>query len=93
MTAFSNAHRTSSNRHRMDHDARIQAAIDDLKSQTRTNIVATARKYKFVRETLLKRFRGETGSNQDVTSYSRKLLRVVTKTAHRYSGGGSYCVR
>ena len=56
----------------MDHDARIQAAIDDLKSQSRKNIAVTARKYKVARETLSKRFRGEIGSNQDATSYSRK---------------------
>src|ERR1700744_1718578 len=74
MNAFCNPHRPSSKYHRMDHDARIQAAIDDLESQSRKNIAAIARKYKVARETLSKRFRGETGSNRDATSYSRKQL-------------------
>ena len=47
----------------MDLDARIKAAINDLKSQSRTNFAATARKYRVARETLLKRFRGEIGLN------------------------------
>jgi hypothetical protein len=36
----------------MDHNARIQAAIDDLRSQKRTNISATAKKWEVARETL-----------------------------------------
>jgi ActR/RegA family two-component response regulator len=47
----------------MDHEARIQAAIDDLKSQERTNVAATARKYNVARRTLTHRFKGETGLN------------------------------
>ena len=58
----------------MDHDARIQAAIDDLRSQKRTNIAATAKNWDIARETLSKRFRGETGPNKEATSYSRKQL-------------------
>jgi DDE superfamily endonuclease/Tc5 transposase DNA-binding domain len=58
----------------MDHNARIQAAIDDLKSQNRTNFAATARKYQVERTTLAKRFRGETGTIRDATSYTRKQL-------------------
>ena len=56
----------------MDHDARIQAAIDDLNSQSRTNFAATARRWKVERTTLAKRYRGKTGTNRDATSYSRK---------------------
>jgi AraC-like DNA-binding protein len=59
---------------RMDHNARIATAITELESQNRPNIAATARKWKIARETLSKRFRGTTGSNQDATSYSRKRL-------------------
>ena len=58
----------------MDYDARILTAITDLESQDRPNIAATARKHQVARETLSKRFRGETGSNRDATSYSRKQL-------------------
>ena len=58
----------------MDHNARIAEAITDLKSQDHPNIAATARKYNVARETLSKRFRGKTGSNQEATSYSRKQL-------------------
>ena len=58
----------------MDHNARIEAAIEDLKSQDRPNIAETARKHNIDRSTLSRRFRGETGPNQEVTSYSRKQL-------------------
>jgi len=58
----------------MDHEARIQAAIYDLESQERPNVAATARKHKVARRTLAHRFRGETGPNQEATSYSRKQL-------------------
>jgi hypothetical protein len=46
--------------YRLDYDARIKAAIDDLASQDHPNVTATAAKWKIVRETLSKRFRGET---------------------------------
>ena len=74
MTAFSNATVRISHANIMAHNDRIALAITDLKSQDRPNIAATARKYQLARETLSKRFRGETGSNQDATSYSRKQL-------------------
>ena len=61
MTAFSLYNACSSQADSMDYNARIQAAIDDLRSQKRTNIAITAKKYEVARETLLKRFRGETG--------------------------------
>jgi len=58
----------------MDHDARIQAEIIDLESQDRPNITATAKRWQLARETLSKRFRGETGPNRDATSYARRQL-------------------
>jgi hypothetical protein len=55
----------------MDHDARIQAAITDLKSQKRVNYKATAKKWNLERTTLAKRYRGETGLNREANSYAR----------------------
>ena len=42
----------------MDYNARIEKAIDDLKSQSRTNIAATAKKWDVHRTTLTRRFQG-----------------------------------
>jgi DNA-binding phage protein len=61
----------------MDHEARIQAAISDLESQTRKNYTSTARKWGVERTTLAKRFRGETGPNRDAVSYAHKQLKDV----------------
>jgi hypothetical protein len=61
----------------MDHDAQIQAAITYLESQYRLNIAATAKRWQLTRETLSKRFRGESGLNQDATSYARRRLTDV----------------
>ena len=58
----------------MDHNARIEAAIADLESQDRQNIAATAKKWGVARETLLKRFRDKTVSNQEVNLYTRRQL-------------------
>jgi hypothetical protein len=58
----------------MDHNARIQAAIDDLRSQKHTNFAATARRWDVERTTLAKRFRGETGTNEDANSYIQQQL-------------------
>ena len=58
----------------MDHDARITAVIADLDSQEHPNVSATARKHNVARRTLTYRFKGETGPNREVTSYSRKQL-------------------
>jgi AraC-like DNA-binding protein len=69
----------------MDHDARIQAAIADLESQERMNFKETAKKWNLDRTTLARRFRGETGSNQDATSYARRQLTdVQEKTLIEY---------
>ena len=74
MTAFSDLVARTSNANIMAHNARIAEAIADLKSQDRPNIAATARKYQLARETLSKRFRGETRSIQDANSYVRQQL-------------------
>src|SRR3954447_11342512 len=74
MTAFPTTNAQTSKSHRMDHDARIKAAIDDLESQDHRNTAETARRWKFTRETLSKRFRGETTSNQEVNSPVRQKL-------------------
>jgi hypothetical protein len=58
----------------MDHEARIQAAIADLESQDHTNFAATARKWDIERSTLSRRYRDETGLNQDAFSYARWQL-------------------
>ena len=61
----------------MDHDARIESAIADLESQDHLNVAATAIKWKVVRETLSKRFRGETTSRREATLYTYKKLTDV----------------
>jgi Tc5 transposase DNA-binding domain len=69
----------------MDHNARIQAAIADLESQERVNYAGTAKKWNLDRTTLTRRYRGETVSNQDATSYARRQLTdVQEKTLIQY---------
>jgi AraC-like DNA-binding protein len=58
----------------MAHNDRIAKAIADLKTQDRPNIAATAKRYKVARTTLLDRFQGKTGTNEDVNSYVRQQL-------------------
>ena len=65
----------------MDHNARIEAAIDDLRSQSRTNFAAIARHWGLERITLAKRFRGETGINNDANSYIRQQLTATQEEA------------
>jgi hypothetical protein len=77
MTAFPTTHVRTSKLHRMDHDARIKSAITDLESQNHPNIAAAAKKWGVVRETLSKRFRGETISHREAASYVRKKLTDV----------------
>jgi DDE superfamily endonuclease/Tc5 transposase DNA-binding domain len=74
MHAFRNPVVRTSHANSMAHNTRIAEAITDLKRQDRPNIAATARKYGVDRSTLSRRFRGETGTIQDATSYSRKQL-------------------
>jgi hypothetical protein len=69
----------------MDHEARIQAAIEDLDSQKRVNYSATAKKWNLERTTLAKRHRGETRPNQEANSYGRqRLTDVQEQTLVRY---------
>ena len=58
----------------MDHNARINAALAELKTQDRTNYAATARKWNIDRTTLSRRHRGKMGSIQDANSTSRQKL-------------------
>jgi Tc5 transposase DNA-binding domain len=65
---------SNSNASPLPHHDRIQAAIDDLKSQKRANYSKTAKKWKVERTTLAKRFKGETRSIQAYQSeVSRRL--------------------
>jgi hypothetical protein len=65
----------------MDYNDRIEAAIDDLESQDHPNITATANNWKVARETLSKRFRGETDPSEDANSYAcRQLIDVQEET-------------
>jgi hypothetical protein len=85
MTDFHTAHPRTLNTNNMDHEARIQAAITDLESQDHRHITVTAKQWGVARETLSKRFRGETGSNQDATSYARRQLTdIQEKTLIQY---------
>src|ERR1700733_7255894 len=85
MHTFYIPHRQSFNANNMDHNARIQAAITDLESQERINYAVTAKKWNLDRTTLARRYRGETVSNQDVTSYARRqLTNVQEKTLIQY---------
>jgi hypothetical protein len=69
----------------MDHSARIEAAIADIESQDRQNIAATAKNWTVARDTLSKRFRGKTISNQEANSYARQELTAVQeKTLIQY---------
>jgi DNA-binding phage protein len=77
----------------MDHEARMQAAITDLKSQTRKNYASIARKWDLERTTLARRFRGETGPNQDAISYAHKQLtdtqeKILIKYINKLSDRG-----
>jgi hypothetical protein len=61
----------------MDHNARIQSALEDLYSQTKPNISATARKYEVKRKTLADRFHGKSTTVEEINSSVRQQL---TKT-------------
>src|SRR3954454_18769720 len=79
MHAFSTTNVQTSKLHRMDHDARIEAAIADLESQIPINYAATAKKWGLERSTLSRRHRGETGSNRDANSYARRQVTDTQK--------------
>ena len=58
----------------MDHNARLESAITDLKSQSRVNYAATAKKWQVDRTTLSRRYKGQTGTREDATSYIHRQL-------------------
>jgi hypothetical protein len=68
----------------MDHNARIEAAINDLRSQKRTNFSATAKRWDIERTTLAKRFRGKIGTNEDANSYVRQKLTATQRRDSYY---------
>jgi hypothetical protein len=61
----------------MDHNARIEAAIADLESQSRINYSAAAKKWHVDRTTLSRRHKGETGTREDATSDTHRRLTDV----------------
>jgi hypothetical protein len=74
MPTFPIINAPTSKSHRIDHEARIQAAITDLESQTRKNYTSITKKWNIERITLVRRFRGEMGQNRDTISYAHKQL-------------------
>jgi len=74
MHAFSHTNPPTSKFNKIDYNARIAAAIADLKSQVFTDITAAAEEWDVKRTTLSKRFRGKTGSREDANSYVRQRL-------------------
>jgi hypothetical protein len=65
----------------MDHNARIEAAIADLKTQKRVNFAATARRWDIERTTLTRRFRGTQSTIEDANSYVRQQLTQTQEEA------------
>jgi|SRR6266498_4937952 len=74
MHTFLKFARQHSNMDNIPHNARIQLAITDLKSQNHINYTATFKKCNIDRITLTRRYRGETGIKIDAISNSRKTL-------------------
>jgi S-adenosylmethionine synthetase len=74
MHTFHPAHARTSHANSIDHNARIQTAITDLKSQKRVNYRATTKKWNLDHITLIRRYRGEIDSNQKAISYARRQL-------------------
>ena len=74
MHAFSKIQPQHSTMDNIPHNDRIELAIADLESQDRPNYASTAKKYHFNRSTLSRRYRGVTGTRQDVISYSSRAL-------------------
>ena len=59
--------------------------LGPVESQERANYSATAKRWNLERTTLAKRVRGETGPNQDATSYARRQLTdILEKTLIQY---------
>ena len=69
----------------MDYNVRIKKTIDDLKLQSRMNIVTTVKKWDIHRTTLTRRFQDVQDIRQDVNSYVRqKLIRTQEETLIEY---------
>jgi hypothetical protein len=74
MSTFSQLKHLTLSNSMMDHNARINSALADLESQMNINYSATARKWGVSRQTLAKRYKGETGTVQEANSYVRQKL-------------------
>ena len=62
----------------------IENAINDLNSQAKPNITATAKKYGCNRSTLSKRYRGVTGSKEAADDQQRLLNQHQSKVLVKY---------
>lgn len=58
----------------IDYDARMASAIVGLELQAHINYTATVNKWNVARQTLAKRYIGETGTVQEANSYARQKL-------------------
>lgn len=74
MSTFSQLKYLTLSNSTMDHNARINSALAELESQININHSATARKWGISRQTLAKRYKGETGTVQEADSYVRQKL-------------------
>ena len=69
----------------MDYNVQIEKTIDDLKSQSRTNVVTTIKKWDVHRITLIRRFQDVQDIQQDTNSYVRqKHIRTQEETLVKY---------
>ena len=58
-------------------NARIEQAIEDLRSQSKPNLLATAKKYNLVQSTLYRRFKGKTVFPKETRSKNTQHLTNV----------------
>ena len=78
---------------KMARNALIEQAIDDLISQKKPNVAATAKKYNIVRTTLMRRYKGQTSSAEEARSRSTQLLtntqeKVIVEYLNKLSDRG-----
>lgn len=64
----------NSNTSKMNHNARIESALEELSTQERINYKKTAEKWEVERTTLAKRHKGQTGTIQAANSEVRQRL-------------------
>ena len=75
----------TSNHYSINYNVRIEKTINDLKSQSRTNIAVTVKKWDVHRTTLTRRFQDVQDTRQDTNSYVRqKLTRTQEETLIEY---------